>query len=288
MNWFAFTLLSQLFFVIGAYISKKFLNESALDPKVFGGLSQLLVGLIALPVAILTGFSFHLTPLTVLLLILVVVIYVIGTSFYFVGLKHVDISATTILVSSTSTWTLFVGIFILADSFSFDKLFGAIFITSAVILVSLESKSLQFKLNKFELFLLLYAFMYAFGAALDNRLVLFSNAISYMSISFISVGVIMLLVNFRNLKSSHQGSTWSKSTIFSLLTISVLSFAAFYCIMHAYELHGEISSMMPIQQLSGVIVPIVGIIFLKERTKVPQKLVAAVMAFVGALLINRV
>jgi drug/metabolite transporter (DMT)-like permease len=286
MTWFTFTLLSQLFLVISAFISKRFLNQSRLDPKIFGGLTQLLVGFIALPAALLTGFSFHLTAMSTLWFLLMVTIYVVGTSLYFVGLKYVDLSTTTILDSSTAVWTLLVGVFILTESITTDKLLGVILMVTAVILVSLDPHSFHLKLNKFELFLLLYSFMYAFGAALDNRLVTFSNAVSYMSLSFTCVGSILLLVNFRKLPVALNEFIHQKTISLTLLIISGLSFAAFYCIMHAYELKGEISSMMPIQQLNGVIIPIVGIIFLNERHKVPQKLIAAGLAFAGALLIN--
>lgn len=287
MNWFILTLLSQVFFVINAFVSKRFLNRSSLDPKIFGGISQLLVGLLALPIAIATGFRFQLTSMSVLLLLSMMVIYVVGTSFYFVGLKHVDISVTTILDASTSIWALLIGVFILLESFTTYKLAGLIFILSAVILVSIDPRSLRLRFNKFELFILLYAFMYAFGAAIDNQLVSFSNAISYLALSFTSVGSIMLLANYHTLIATPRKLIWTWPTVTTLLAIGGLSFAGFYCIMHAYELQGEISSMMPIQQLGGVIVPLIGIIFLHERTKVPQKLVAALLAFIGVILINR-
>lgn len=96
----------------------------------------------------------------------------------------------------------------------------------------------------------------------------------------------MMLSNIHRLKNAGI-QTFTQPGFKKVLFLNGLFLSAtYYCVMRAYELGGEVSRMYPIQQLESVILPLLGIVFLKERKHLYQKVIAAIIAFIGVLLIR--
>lgn len=286
MSWLSLTLLSQVFLVSYYFFSKKLLNQSKIDPRLYGACLQLATGLVALPFALYQGISFQLTTHSLLLLLGMVVVYSIGPSLYYTGLKHVDLSETTILDSSGVIWSVLFGIFLLGEVVSLEKFVGVGLILLAVAIVSFDHKLLSLRLNKFELLLLISPVFYALGAIFDNQLVGYSDALSYLSISFLGAGSLMLATNLHRMKIVGRDTLTNKSFLKTISINGVFLFLTYYCVMTAYKLGGEVSRMFPVQQLESVAVPLLGILLLRERKKVLQKIIAAGVAVGGVLLLR--
>lgn len=286
-NWFNLTVLSVALLISNFFLTKKIFNEQAdVDPRLYGGFLQFAVGIIALPIALATGFQFELTTTSLLLLCLVVLSYTIGPSLYYVGLKHVELSEAMILSSVSVIGSLVLGVVLLGESLTWLKAIGAGLVFISVLIVTYSPGADIKTYSKYKIFLLVAPFFYVLAATFDNRLVGFSNATSYMSISFLLGGSFMLLTNMTRLKSVGV-STFKNRAFWKITSVNaVFIYLTYICVMRAYELGGEVSRMYPIQQSKSVLVPLIGIVLLKERNRVPAKILAAVVAFIGIILIK--
>lgn len=286
-NWFNLTAISVVFLISYFFFSKKIFNEEAdVDPRFFGGFLQIAVGLIALPVAVMTGFHFDLTPTSLMLLIFMALAYTIGPSLYYMGLKHVELSEAMTLGSTSVIWALILGVSVLGESLSLVKVAGVVLVFLAVLLITHSPNSKLISYSKYKLFLLVAPFFYVLAATLDNRLVGFSNAASYMSVSFLLGGMVLLMTNLLRLKTAGL-TTLKNKVVWKIIPINaIFIYLTYICIMRAYELGGEVSRMYPIQQTESILVPLLGIILLKERQRIPVKIVAAIAAFLGIILVK--
>jgi uncharacterized membrane protein len=156
----------------------------------------------------------------------------------------------------------------------------------AVFLITYSPSTKLITYSKYKLFLLVAPFFYVLAATLDNRLVGFSNAASYMSVSFLLGGTVLLMTNMLRFKTAGL-TTLRNKAIWKVIPINaVFIYLTYICIMRAYELGGEVSRMYPIQQTESILVPLLGIILLKERQRIPVKVIAAIIAFLGIILVK--
>lgn len=286
MHWLSLTLLSQVFLVSYYFFSKRLLNKQGIDPRLYGACLQIATGIISLPFALYQGISFEITSTTLLLLLGMTLVYTIGPSLYYIGLSKVDLSETTILDSSGVLWSVLFGTLLLGEVFTFSKFLGVGLILLAVGIVSFHPKTLSIKLSKYELLLIIAPIFYALGAIFDNRLVSYSDALSYLPITFILAGSVMFATNIHRLHDVGRSTLLNKSFLKTIVVNGVFLFLTYYCVMLAYELGGEVSRMFPIQQLESIIVPLLGILLLKERNRVPQKIIAALVAMLAVMMLR--
>lgn len=286
MTWFTLTLTSQFTLIAYYFLSKRLLNKTEIDSRIYGACLQICSGLVALPFALMTGFKFEITPTSLILTGLMLTVYVIGPSLYYLGLKHVDLSELTILDASGVLWSMLFGVVLLQESFTGVKILGVLLILMAVILIGLDTKKLKLRFTRYELMVLFSTIFYTLGASLDNRLINFSNAISYLPISFLGAGILMLLINVPRFKTVGRATFGNKSFYKTVFVSGIFTAITYLLIMKAYEIGGEISSMYPIQQLESVIIPIIGILILKERNKIPQKIIAVALSLGGVWLLR--
>jgi drug/metabolite transporter (DMT)-like permease len=286
-TWFSLTLLSVLFLIAYYFLSKKIFNEQAeVDPRFFGASLQFCVGLIALPLALATGFHFELTTTSIVLLFLMGLCYTVGPSLYYLGLKNVELSESMILGSSGILWSLVLGLIVLEESLTCYKIAGVVLVFSSIILITYTPNTKLKSYSKYKIMLLISSFFYVLAATFDNKLIEFSNAASYMSVSFLLGGTFMLIANLPRLKSAGI-ATYRNKMFWKVIAVNaIFIYLTYICVMRAYELGGEVSRMYPIQQSESILVPLLGIFLLKERKRIPVKILAAIIAFSGIILIK--
>lgn len=286
MTWLTWTLLSMSALIAYYFFSKKMFNSSEpSDPQLYGGLLQLAVGTLALIPAIASGWHFELNSTTALLLLVVAVTYTIGPGLYYLGLKHTDLSVTTTLDATGAIYSFLLGILILGESFTLTKFSGVILIIFAIAIVSGKVKALS-RFNRFEIMLLIAPFFYGIGAITDNTLIKSSNPLTYLALSFFVAGTFMTTINIPRLLKNKDKSLKSKKFIRTILINAVFVAVSGFASYNAYITGGEVSRMYPIAQSESVIVPFLAIVFLGEREHFMHKLLGAVLAFSGILLLR--
>ena len=286
MTWLVWTLLSVLSIVFYYFFSKRMFNEDKnVDPRFYGGLLQLFVGMLALVPAIISGWKFEWNYTNILWLVVVGITYTIGPSLYYIGLKHTHLSVTTTLDASGAIYALMLGTLVLGELLFWQKVVGAGLILLGIVIVAGKSSALN-KLTKHETLLLIAPFFYAIGAIADKTLIESSNALSYLALSFLVAGITMTAVNIPRLKSVGAENVTKPSFLKIVVINAVFVAISGYASYRAYQLGGEVSSMYPIMQSESVVVPFMAMLVFGERERFAHKVIGALLAFGGVALLG--
>ena len=279
MNWFILTLIYVFFLTTASVINKKSLNTEKLDEIVFGASVQVATSIVSLLLALATGWAFTFNAVSIPLFIGMGIVYFFAVSMYFTGLSKIELSTVTILESTGAIYSLLLGIFLLGEPFTAMKLLGIALITAAVLIVSFSKEKKSF--SKYSWIILAAIFFYALGAVLDKQLNAFGNPLSYLTLSFATAGISMLLIYFKRTKAALSGTFKLKAFWQGIITNGVLYSMGFWSLFEAYNRGGEVSRMFPITLSMSVLIPLMGILFLKERDSLPKKIVAIVVMIAG-------
>lgn len=285
MDWFWLTIGYIICLVIAELINKKALTVQGMDELVFGASVQLATGVICLFLAIVFGWQYTFTPTSIVLILGMIVTYIVAVSLFYTGLKRVDVSTTAVLGSVGSVWSFLLGTVLLGESFLPVKIIGIVGIFLSIVVVSLDGNRIQ--IGKYTLIILFSTFFYALGAVFDKQLNTFGNPFSYIALSFSVVGVLMLIVYFpRTINAFHE--TFRKSAYWKSICINgILYTLGFWCLFEAYNRGGEVSRVFPMSLSTSVIIPIAGVVVLKEYKRVMFKFLAACILAVGLVFISR-
>lgn len=279
MNWFILTLVYVFFLTTASVINKKSLNAEKIDEIVFGASVQVATSVVSLLLTLATGWSFTFNSASIPLFIGMGVVYFFAVSMYFTGLSKIELSTVTILEATGAIYSLLLGVFLLGESFTATKLLGIALIISAVLIVSLNKEKRSF--SKYSLIILAAIFFYALGAVLDKQLNAFGNPLSYLTLSFATAGVSMLLIYSKRTKAAFNGTFKLKEFWQGIITNGLLYSIGFWALFEAYNRGGEVSRMFPITLSLSVLIPVLGIVFLKERDNLMRKILAILVMVVG-------
>lgn len=285
MNWFWLTIIYLVFLTTATLINKKSLNHFDIDEIVFGACVQIATATASLILAVLTGWSFSFNSTSIPIFIGMGITYFFAVSFYYTGLKKTELSLTAILESTGAIYSLLLGSLFLGESIVSTKFVGIFLIIIAILIVSVKNKVSKF--NKYTWIILFAIFFYALGAVFDKKLNSFGNPLSYLTLSFASAGISMLLVYFKRTKKAFKETFRNKNFWIGILTNGLLYSLGFWALFEAYNRGGEVSRMFPITLSMSVIIPLLGIIFLKERDNIFKKLIAMVIMVLGLWILGR-
>jgi drug/metabolite transporter (DMT)-like permease len=286
MNWFWLTITYLILLTSATLINKKSLNNLNIDEIVYGASIQLATSGMSLFLALLTGWNFVFNSASTPLFIGMGITYFFAISCYYTGLKKTELSVAAILDSTGSIYSLILGALLLNEPLLLNKLIGIAFIIAAVLIVSLKNKGSSF--NKYSWILLFSAFFYALGAIFDKKLNTFGNPLSYLTLSFATAGIFMFLINFKRTKIAFKETFRNKNFWVGISINGILYSLGFWALFEAYNRGGEVSRMFPITLSMSVIIPILGIIFLKERDNIAKKLIAIVIMILGLWILGSV
>ena len=281
MTWFWWALVYVGLVSGFYYLSKKLLNQKEVDPRIFGGLMNLGVGIIAFPVAWWQGFVFEWSWSSVGMLMLLGLVITVAASLYYEGLKRVDLSESNVLESSSAIWVMFLGFLIFGEDLSRYKILAVLMVMASVWLISGMGRKLR--LGKYELMILVSAIFYAIGSILDKYFVGISTPVSYLCIGFLTVGVFLTVVNLPRWREKR--AMFSFGFVKKLAVICLFISVGYGALLYAYKM-GEVSRVGTVIQTQVGVVGLMGIIFLKERKNLGRKLVALVMMLTGLYLIR--
>jgi drug/metabolite transporter (DMT)-like permease len=286
MTWLTWTVLYIVAIVAYYFFSKKLFNEQKnVDPRFYGGLLQVAVGIVGIVPALLEGWYFVWNQTTILWLVVVAIVYTIGPSLYYTGLKHTHLSVTTTLDAVGAVYALILGTIVLHEPLNWQKVLGAGLILLAVLIVAGKSNAVN-KLSKYEILLLIAPVFYVIGSIADKTLIQYTNASTYVVISFLVAGLTMTGVNLPRLKKVGIESIVNKKFLGTLAISGIFIAVAAYSMYRAFMLGGDVSAMYPIMQTESVIVPFMAMWLFGERERFGNKIVGALLAFGGVVLLS--
>lgn len=282
MNWQIILAISVVTYSISVLLQRILLKNNKSDPIAYSIVFQLLTGIMIGAYAAFNGFNIpDLVPL-IPNLILMTILYGAGNVFIFSALKIIDASEFTILFASRAMITIIGAIIFLKESFSTQQALGTLLIILSVVLVSWKKQRLAF--NKGVIFSSLAAL--SFGLAFTNDAFILNNfdVPSYLTIAFIAPSLAVWAIYPRS--TIKMKPLLEKRTLWKLGLLGFFYAISAITIFLAYQIGRNASQIAPLSQTATIITVLLSIIFLKERTGLLNKLLGAIISFIGVILIK--
>lgn len=284
MDYLPYALAAPILMAIGNVIQKLVVSDNKVHGGIFAGAFGLLVATLTLPFALLTErinpeiFSIH----VIVVLLLMTSLYAVAMWGFFTSMKHVSISEIVFLESATPLWVLLGSVIFLGESFTFNKFLGVTLVIVGI-LVALRYKGTTIWTTYHTLGLISGA-LYAGAYMTDKYLLHFLPTLFYQVLSF-GLPSAALLIFFRNKISDLHYFVVNKKAR-NIIWSSVFAGLSFYALFRAYQISGEVSRINPIFETKALFVMILGIVLLKEKENMNQKIIGVLLAFSGILLVG--
>lgn len=283
MSWVTLALLSALFGSIARVLQKALLSNKQGDAYALGFVFQTIVALIFLIYTIATN-TLEFPNINDLWanIIVMTIFYSLGNIFTFKAFKLADASEVAVIFSSSSIWAIISASVLLGERLKASNYLGILLIVSGIVVINITRS--KWKLSLGHLYAAVGAFL--FGVAFINDAYIigrYNSIASYMIVAFTLPGIFTLFVKPSSIKSIPY--YFDRATISKLAICCVIYSLSSITIFGAYKAGGLASIISPLQQLSIITTTILSYFFLKERNRIPNKLIGSVLAFIGAVLL---
>lgn len=276
-------LLSLVLASITTILQKILLRQEKNDPVAFSIFFQIIIGIIFGIAVVFLGQN----PLLnlnkhIFNVILAVILYGFGNVFVFKALKNIEASKFTVIFSSRALFTTLASTLLLEEGLTPKQLIGAGFIISGIIIATL--KSLKYKFQKSDLIGVAAGLFFGLANTNDRFLLQSINLYPYLLIVFLLPGVFIMTIYPKTLSKMR---VFLEKRLFAKIMILCLIYSASAVTFFAALQMATNSSQVVNINLAGIIVTVIlSIIILKERTNIIKKIVGAILAFIGLVLIG--
>lgn len=277
----AIALAAAVDFTIFALLSRVLLKESE-EPLAFAVLYGLLTAAISFVFVFLEPWKFGaFTAGIIIVTIIAVVLYVLFEASEFLARKHLEASRLTILFQLTPVATLAASLAFLHESFSLQKLIAVVLIMCGNLVAvykhggKLSREGLLYGLGA--------AFSLGFAYVADKAVFQQYPLPLYMALTY-GVPALFILPFLGRGKLLKLSREWNRVS-WRLIVLGFVSVLGYYLILKTFQL-AESSVAIPIVFSSTILTALGGIIILKERSSIPQKILGAVFVFLGIVLIR--
>lgn len=280
-SWQVLLTISILSLAFATVLQRALLKNNKTDGVTYSIFFQLLAGICISIVALLHGF--HMPNLVNYIpnVIFMILLYGFANVFVFKSLQRIEASQFTVLFTSRAIWTVIAATIFLHEVFLGLQIVGMLLILLAVFIVTYTRK---FIFNRGTLYALLAGLLFGLAFTNDAYLIRHFDVLSYESISFLLPTLGMFLIYPRTVTKMRElmlpGVFW-KLTIFAILwgTASVTIF-------FAYKIGSNAAQLATIAQTATIITVILSLVLLHERSNLSKKLLGALLAFLGVILIG--
>lgn len=278
MNW--------LIFAIGAVILFSFLNilqrVLAIDsthPRALALLFNATAGLIAIALFLITNDGappqLPQEPIAWVAMGIAAFCYAMFERGRFYAAQLLDASVLITIMNITALVSFTGSLIIYNETLTTSKLVGAFFIICALFLVSIE-KNMKAKPTKGIAIAISISIMLGIANMLDKAGALYFNPSTYQILVW-TIPIIFIALPFPKIeviKTELQQSSWR------LLILAFINVLGYLLSLKALELT-EATNVIPIIQTSTILTVLLGITLLKEKDRIPQKILASILALAG-------
>lgn len=284
MTWQALIGISVILYSTSVLLQRSILKENESRPVAYSILFQLIVGaLIGIYGLVFADMRFpsNLRPL-LFNLILAAVLYGLANIFIFKSLKETEASRFIIVFSLRALFTVLASSLLLKEVLTSKQFMGSLLILAGVVVVNLKSSKLAF--GKGELFALLAALAFGFANTNDRYALASFNIYPYVALAFVTPAILVSFVfpgELKYMKLFVKKNILTKVLLLcSIYAISALTFFA------ALQVGKNSSQVASVNLTSVILTVLLSIVFLKEKDKLPQKILGTVLAFIGLLAVG--
>lgn len=277
-----FSFLSACLYAVSIFISKISVDKTK-SPLAVGVMFQLLAGLAVIPI-----FIFERAEVingnwqSWIMLVVACVFWALFTIFRFKATKMLEMSVANLVAQVSLLFTFFGSAVLFNEELTILKLSGMLLLlVGNVVLIgkSWQNKSISREGLKYQI---LSSVVFSVALMLDAfNSVNFSVSLYSFFAYFVS-GIFMWIiarVSWKEIKYEVK-TNWKGQLI-----MGGFSALGYYLFVKSFAL-AEKTVVMPVNNLGTIIVVILGFVFLKETKDMKRKIIAAILAFGGAVLLS--
>jgi len=281
MSWQLLTAISVLALSSSVLLQRILLSKDKLNPYSYAVIFQALVGVILIVAAIFVGFTLPNIENLIIPAILSVIAFGVGHIVYAKTLQVVEASAFSVLFATQAVWIMLFGIFFLNESLAVLQIIGTILIFGSIGIVFKNIRSL--KIDKGTGLGLLTGLLFGIAIVSWAYVGRHTDGLSWAAISFIGTALVAFLVHPQSI--SKMRSILQPKIVSKLLLLAVFYAIGSLAMLFAYK-EGTFAVVTPLRQTSIIVTTLLALLFLaKERTRIRTKLLAALVCFIGVVLI---
>jgi drug/metabolite transporter (DMT)-like permease len=281
MSWQVWTAISVVSLSVSVLVQRIVLHKDKVDPYAYAVSFQGIVGALLMIVAVMYGFTLDNIQSVAVPAIIAIVAFGVGHIAYAKTLQLVEASAFSVLFATQAIWIMLLGILLFNESLSPIQIAGALLIFGSVGLLIENRRSL--KLTKGTALGLITGVLFGIAITCWSYVGRHVDGISWTAISFVGTATVAFLVK----PSSGRGIAplvLSKE-LPKLLILGALYGLGSIAMLYAYQL-GTFSVVTPLRQSAIIITTLLALLFfVNERIRMKAKLLAALMCFIGVVLI---
>lgn len=285
MSWFTFSLLSVFALATAELVQQRLLNiKNPFTPRTSAVLTFLFQSLVTIPLILISPLRNDLfiifQPTIITTVLFSACIGSIGMVFYLKSFQVKNISLSSIFVSSSVVISTFLGIIFLNETTYPIKFLGIFLVLLAI--VSLNYKNVILEKNHF--YGLLAGLIFGITYTVDKSIVVQINPIIYIFWAFFLVSVFGFLFKPTEVISSIKGKRISD---FKLIFISGVGYFLYnFLTFTAYVFGGEVGRIDAINNSQVFLIILFEYFILKHKSSIIRKLVTAMIAFIGVLILG--
>jgi len=213
--------------------------------------------------------------------IISMLVYGVGSLFEFKAYKSVDASTLSLIGKLNIVIAAIIGIILFKDTYGLSGYIGLMLIIIGSVVVLYEKKA--FYMSKGVSFVILMAIGFAVATVLDKIVLEGFSPFTYVFINNFGIGILFLLIYPQARKELWDLVKSYYKLVIPCALLTIVSWAGFLYVLQNYQ----ISYAYTIYEGTSLIAVVVfGIIFLRERLKLWQKLLGLLILLVGIILLN--
>lgn len=283
MSWQILITISVITASIQTLLQRYLLKDTESKPVAYLIISQLVAALIIGIIAIIGGVQIpNLTPF-IPNFILGMFLIGVSTILWFKSLKVMEASEFTVLWATRAFWSIIAAMLFLGESFSFKQAFGAILIFLSIVLLHWNGRKM--KIGKPEGIALFAAALFGSQFANDGYVLKSLDPLIYIPIALVLQSVASLLIIPKTI-FDFAPILKSKKIILNLLLLGTITAITIGTYLGSFVVGGNLSKVAAINQVQIITTVILAIIFLKESKDFRKKILAAIISFIGVLLVT--
>jgi len=285
MSWFFFSLISITALATAEVLQQRILNKNKMSETLSTVLTFGLQSLFSLAIIFIVGYSSQLFSIlnkeVFPYFIASTILATYGTLFYFKSFKVKNISISAIFTSFSAVVSTSLGILMLGESTNMWKYVGIGLVLTAIIILNINNV----RLEKNHFYGLLAGIFFGSTFVFDKLIV--TNDIHPIVYLFWSFTIIALIIYLFNLKDIKKGFTKTKIRHLKPIFISGVGYLLYnLCTFMAYSVGGEVGKVDAINNSQIFLIIVFEYLILKQKEDVVRKIVTAIIAFTGVLILG--
>ncbi|MBI5614354.1 DMT family transporter [Candidatus Gottesmanbacteria bacterium] len=280
MHWIIFGIFGVIATTVANLFQKIAMKDEKSDPVISAIFFQFILGFVTSFFTLVKGF--YLPDASLIPYFLCSgALYATGSICFFRAIKYIEASEMTILGGFSVLVTILASIIFLSDKLTLIQLSGAALILLAVVVISWRKNEVKISTGMW--LALGGAVSYGMAVVFDSYIVKRYSAVSFLPLASFIPGTLLMLFYIRRIPDVIKAIPMIDKNLIIYGVIYSFSAIAFYQGLESGALVGQMSA---IWRASVVLTVIFASIFLHESKHIGQKIVGAVLATIGVLLVT--